>query len=62
VAVLGESERWLVEETRDLMGRWDPDLAEGRERVLAHRLRALLALVDPLAPAGDDSGSDQAKL
>ncbi len=49
--VLGEPDRWLVEETRDLMGRWEPDPdPPGFENILAHRVRALLALVDKLAP------------
>jgi hypothetical protein len=50
VAVLSESDRWLVEETRELLGRWEPDEAMGAELVLAHRLRAMLAMVDQLAP------------
>jgi hypothetical protein len=58
---LSETERWQVNEARDMLARWDGDAGprrsladQGREMVLADHVRALLAITDQLAPQGAD--------
>ena len=56
---LDESQRFQVEEARDILGTWDmadPGVIS-RESVLAGQVRHLLAVVDQaFPPAGDNRG------
>lgn len=51
---ISDSQRWQVDEARDLLARWDQErFAEdgyGAERTLADQVRNLLAIVDQAAP------------
>lgn len=53
--LLAESQRFQVQEARDCLGTWDLARAGvagiDRETVLADQLRAMLAIVDAVAPA-----------
>lgn len=56
--VLGDSQRWQVEQARDILATWDlardPDGPYmDRETVLADQLRALLEVIDEIAPKGE---------
>ena len=57
---LGESQRFQVEEARDILGAWDETRPHsGRETVLAEQVRHLLAIIDQAFPAGQGSGNAQ---
>lgn len=54
--MLTESQRFQVQEARDILGTWDlarvgADYID-RERVLADQVRTLLAVIDTVAPKG----------
>lgn len=53
--VLTESQRFQVQEARDILGTWDLNSPGGvsRETVLADQVRTLLAIIDEKGLAGD---------
>jgi chromosome segregation ATPase len=55
---LSDTERWQIEEARDVLARWTRDHGEihDREKVMADQARVLLGLVDQLVPKGGPCG------
>jgi hypothetical protein len=57
--LLSDSERWQVEEARQMVARWDQRHGNdiyGTDRALADAARGLLAIVDQIAPAVSGEG------
>lgn len=59
---LAEPERWMAEDARVLLARWDAGRGKqggalsGTEGALADRLRDVLAILDRVVPQGGDGG------